>query len=98
MTAEERRGLLLVALAVVLFSTSPVLIRWAAASLTSYEITAGRLLVAGVIVLGLAVLRKDPLPLAPNCLVLSGTDWRRRYTSGCTSLLYPTRRLHIAWH
>ncbi len=62
MTTEERRGLLLVALAVVLFSTSPVLIRWAAASLTSYEITAGRLLVAGVLVLGLAILRKDRLP------------------------------------
>ncbi len=62
MTAEERRGLLLVSLAVILFSTSPVLIRWAAASLTSYEITAGRLLVAGVIVMGLALVRKERLP------------------------------------
>lgn len=52
-----RSGLLLVVLAVLFFSTSPVLVRWAAASLSSYEIAAGRLLLAGVIVLGAAALR-----------------------------------------
>lgn len=62
MTTEERRGLLLVALAVVLFSSSPVLIRWAAASLSAYEITAGRSLVAALLVLGLALVRRDRLP------------------------------------
>ncbi len=62
MKAEERRGLLFVALAVLLFSTSPVLIRWAAATLTSFEIAFGRMLVAGVVVLGLALARREPLP------------------------------------
>lgn len=62
MTGEERRGLLLVVIAVFLFSISPVLIRWAADSLTAYEITAGRLLVAGVLVFGIAVLRRERLP------------------------------------
>jgi drug/metabolite transporter (DMT)-like permease len=61
-TREERRGLLLVVIAVFLFSTSPVLIRWAAHSLTAYEITAGRMLVAGVLVLGIALLRRERLP------------------------------------
>jgi drug/metabolite transporter (DMT)-like permease len=61
-TGEERRGLLLVVIAVFLFSISPVLIRWAAASLSAYEISAGRLLVAGVIVLGIAFWRRERLP------------------------------------
>jgi drug/metabolite transporter (DMT)-like permease len=61
-THEERRGLLLVGLAVVLFSTSPVLVRWAAGTLTAYEITAGRMVIAGSLVLGLAVLRRERLP------------------------------------
>jgi drug/metabolite transporter (DMT)-like permease len=61
-TSEERHGLLLVFLAVFLFSTSPVLIRWAAGSLSAYEISAGRLLVAGVLVSGLAWLRRERLP------------------------------------
>lgn len=63
-TAErERTGLLLVAIAVLLFSTSPVLIIWAA-PLTPFEITFGRMLVAGLAVLGLALwLRESPLQL-----------------------------------
>jgi drug/metabolite transporter (DMT)-like permease len=61
-TGKERRGLFLVVIAVVLFSISPVLIRWAADSLTAYEITAGRLLVAGVLVFGIAILRRERLP------------------------------------
>lgn len=52
-----RSGLLLVGLAVLFFSTSPVLVRWAAESLSSYEIAAGRLLLAGLLVLGTAALR-----------------------------------------
>lgn len=54
-----RTGLLLVGLAVLFFSTSPVLVRWAAASLSSYEIAAGRLLLAGLLVLGVAALRGE---------------------------------------
>ena len=62
MNSEERRGIGFVALAVLLFSTSPVLIRWAAHSLTSFEIAAGRLLVAALLVGGLALARKECLP------------------------------------
>ncbi len=62
MTADERRGLIYVGIAVLFFSTSPVLIRWAAASLTAYEITAGRMVVAAVAVLGLALLQRQKLP------------------------------------
>lgn len=54
-----RSGLLLVGLAVFFFSTSPVLVRWAAISLTSFEIAAWRLLLAGVLVLGVAALRRE---------------------------------------
>ncbi len=61
-SSEERRGIGFVALAVLLFSTSPVLIRWAAHSLTSVEIAAGRLLVAALLVGGLALLRRERLP------------------------------------
>lgn len=50
MTVEERRGLALVAIAVLFFSVSPVLVRWAARSVSSFEIAAGRLLVAGIAV------------------------------------------------
>lgn len=62
MSSEERRGIGFVALAVLLFSTSPVLIRWAADSLTSFEIAAGRLLVAAALVGGLALARRERLP------------------------------------
>ena len=62
MTNAERNGLFLVGGAVFIFSTSPVLIRWAAGSLTTYEITTGRVLVAALLVLGLAVLRREHLP------------------------------------
>jgi drug/metabolite transporter (DMT)-like permease len=54
-----RSGLLLVGLAVLFFSISPVLVRWAAASLSSYEIAAGRLLLAGALVLSVAALRGE---------------------------------------
>ena len=57
MTVEERRGLALVAIAVLFFSTSPVLVRWAALSVSSFEIAAGRLLVAGIAVSAVVLLR-----------------------------------------
>ncbi|MBP7962709.1 MAG: DMT family transporter [Caldilineaceae bacterium] len=62
MTADERRGLVYVGIAVLFFSTSPVLIRWAAATLTAYEITAGRMAVAAFAVLGLALFQRHKLP------------------------------------
>lgn len=62
MTSEERRGIGFVALAVLLFSTSPVLIRWAAQSLSSLEIAAGRLLVAALLVGGVLVVRGLRIP------------------------------------
>lgn len=57
MTTEERRGLALVALAVCAFSASPVLVRWAAASVSALEISAGRLLVAGIAIFAVNLLR-----------------------------------------
>jgi drug/metabolite transporter (DMT)-like permease len=79
-THEERRGLLLVGLAVFLFSTSPVLVRWAAGTLTAYEITAGRMLVAGSLVFGLAILRRERLPQAG--------DWPRFAFYGLIAALH----------
>jgi drug/metabolite transporter (DMT)-like permease len=58
----QRRGILYVAIAVLFFSTSPVLVRWAAATLSSYEIAAGRLLTAGFVIGGLALFYRQPLP------------------------------------
>jgi drug/metabolite transporter (DMT)-like permease len=53
--AEERVGLSYVALAVLFFSSSAVLVRWAA-PLSPYEIATGRLLVAALAVWGLSAL------------------------------------------
>jgi len=58
----SRSGLLLVGIAVFFFSTSSVLVRWAAESLTAYEIAAGRLLLAGCMVLSVALVRREALP------------------------------------
>ncbi len=75
MTAEERRGLALVAIAVIFFSTSPVLVRWAAVSVSSFEIAAGRLLVAGVAVAGVILLRRRAVGGAP--LLAARSEWPR---------------------
>jgi drug/metabolite transporter (DMT)-like permease len=60
--ADDTRGLYLAGVAVLFFSTSPIWTRWAATGLSAYEITAGRMLTAGVVVLGLALLRRQRLP------------------------------------
>lgn len=62
--ALERQGLYFAVVAVVFFSTSPVLVRWAAESLTAYEITFGRMFFAALLIFGLAVVRREPLPRA----------------------------------
>ncbi len=61
-TAHQRRGIFYVAIAVCFFSISPVLTRWAAATLSSYEIAAGRLLTAGFVIGGLALFYRQALP------------------------------------
>jgi drug/metabolite transporter (DMT)-like permease len=76
----ETRGLYLVALAVLFFSTSPIFTRWAAASLSAYEITAGRMLSAGLLVLGLAMMRKETLPRP--------ADWPRFALFGLVAALH----------
>ena len=61
--SEERRGLFYVGVAVLFFSTSPVLTRWAA-PLSPYEIATGRLGIAALAILALATLRRQPVRLA----------------------------------
>ncbi|MEZ4733037.1 MAG: DMT family transporter [Caldilineaceae bacterium] len=61
-THRDRLGILYVAVAVLFFSTSPILVRWAAESLSSYEIAAGRLLTAGIVISALAFFYHQALP------------------------------------
>lgn len=68
----SRSGLTLVGIAVFFFSTSPVLVRWAAESLTAYEIAAGRLLLAGVLVMGVALLKGSARPAMSRFPMLLG--------------------------
>lgn len=90
MTVEERRGLALVSVAVVFFSTSPVLVRWAARSVSSFEIAAGRLLVAGIVVLGVALLRSRPNRGEPGGgqLLASRSEWLRFALFGLVAALH----------
>ena len=86
MTAEERRGLALVAIAVIFFSTSPVLVRWAAVSVSSFEIAAGRLLVAGVAVAGVLLLRRMSAGGEP--LLAARSEWPRFALFGLVAALH----------
>lgn len=54
---NKQRGVLLAVLAVTAFSTSPVLVRWAA-PLSAYEVTAWRVFIAALSVLMLALAQK----------------------------------------
>jgi drug/metabolite transporter (DMT)-like permease len=78
--AAERQGIAFAMLAVLFFSTSPVLTRWAAESLSAYEIAAGRMLSAGVMVLGLATLRRDRFP--------AQRDWAKFLLFGLIAALH----------
>jgi drug/metabolite transporter (DMT)-like permease len=60
--ARARQGLLFVGLAALLFSTSPLLARQALLTLSPDETAFWRLLIAGAAVLGVALLRREPLP------------------------------------
>ncbi len=79
---SDRKGLIYVAVAVCFFSLSPKLVRWAAASLTAYEIAAGRLLTAAIAILLLAFYRGDVLPAC--------ADW------GCFLVFDLITALHFA--
>ncbi|MCC6458021.1 MAG: DMT family transporter [Caldilineaceae bacterium] len=89
---SESRGLYLVALAVLFFSTSPILTRWAAQSLTAFEISAGRMLTAGLAVLAIALLRHEPLPRGRAWLRFLGYGLVAALHFGCyiASLNYTT--------
>ena len=94
MTVEERRGLALVAIAVLFFSTSPVLIRWAALSVSSFEIAAGRLLVAGIAVSATVLLRNQVAVRTPAgrgsiwSLLAARSDWPRFAFFGLVAALH----------
>lgn len=59
---RDRRGYGFVILAVACFATSPILTRWAAGGLGIFEIAAGRLLIAGVMVLAVARWQRLAMP------------------------------------
>jgi drug/metabolite transporter (DMT)-like permease len=88
----ETRGLYWVALAVLFFSTSPVFSRWAAESLSAFEITAWRMLSAGLLVLTLALLRREALPPPSDWLCFAGYGLIAALHFGCfvASLNYTT--------
>ena len=77
---RETRGLYLVAIAVLFFSTSPIFTRWAAVSLSAFEISTGRMLSAGVLVLGIAWARQETLP--------PPSDWPRFAGFGLVAALH----------
>lgn len=60
--AENRQGLLFVSGAVLLFSLSPVLTRWALGGVGAYEATFWRLFIAGIAVLAAARIGQQGLP------------------------------------
>ncbi len=88
----EGRGLYLVALAVLFFSTSPILTRWAAESLSAFEISTGRMLTAGLVVLAIALARREALPPPRDWPRFVGFGLIAALHFGCyiTSLNYTT--------
>jgi drug/metabolite transporter (DMT)-like permease len=88
----ELRGLYLVALAVLFFSTSPIFTRWAADSLSAFEISTGRMLTAGLVVLAIALARKEALPPPRDWPRFVGFGLIAALHFGCyiTSLNYTT--------
>ena len=75
-----RHGLLFVSAATLLFSTSPVLARWAGLTLGPYETSFWRLAIAGFAVLTVATVRRERLP-APG-------DWPRFALFGLITSLH----------
>lgn len=74
------------------FSTSPIFTRWAAASLSALEITTGRMLSAGLLVLGLALARRETLPARHDWPRFTGYGLIAALHFGCyiASLNYTT--------
>lgn len=66
--------------AVLFFSITPVLVRWAEDSLTPFEIAAGRMLSAGVMILAAAAWTRQPLP--------ARRDWLRFVGFGLVAALH----------
>jgi drug/metabolite transporter (DMT)-like permease len=79
-TTDERAGLFYVSLAVTLFSTTPVFIRWAS-DLSPFVVTSLRMLVGSGTVLLLAFLRGQP----PR---IGRTDWPRFALWGLVAALH----------
>ena len=69
-----------------------MLVRWAAESLTAYEIAAGRLLLAGCMVLGVALLRREaqPSPYAWPMLIVVGLVAALHFGAYIASLEFTT--------
>lgn len=78
--STERQGILFAVLAVILFSTSAVLVRYASTSLSAFEIAAGRALTAGALVLLLALLMRQGLP--------GWSDWPKFLIFGLVAALH----------
>ncbi len=72
--------MLLAVLAVSFFATSPIFTRWASESLGVFEIAAGRLLLAGAILLAIVRFRRLPLPRRQ--------DWRLFVTVGLVAAIH----------
>lgn len=90
--SDSRRGLTYAAVAVLFFSTSPVLVRWAD-PLSAYEKTAGRLAVAAIAILLLMRLRRERFSLARGdvlIFVIFGLITAVHFLSYVASLNYTT--------
>lgn len=89
---DSRRGLIYAAVAVLFFSTSPVLVRWAD-PLSPYEKTAGRLAVAAIAIFLLMRVRRERFTLARGdvlIFVVFGLITAVHFLSYVASLNYTT--------
>lgn len=66
MQGARYKGFLFAGLAAFLFGSSPIFTRWASDTLSSSEITFGRLAIGGLVVLTVAVWRRERLPFRQN--------------------------------
>lgn len=92
LAAERRQGLFFVCLAVLCFSTSAVLARRAGESLGPAEIAFWRLAIAGLVVLALARVQRQPLPSGRALLAFAafGLNAALHFLFYIASLYYTT--------